>query len=93
MKISKIIRLQYSDYSIWQEACKFAQPFLIAEIVSYFKGKYVSQAQAWGYAAGMVLLMVVYSILSTQGEFLGQVLAMRMRSSCTALLTRKASQF
>lgn len=72
-----------------QEVCKFAQPFLIVEIVSYFKGKYVTQGQACGYAAGMVLLMVLYSVVSTLGDYLGQVVAMRMRASCTALMARK----
>ena len=53
--------------------CKFSQPFLIADIVSYFKGTGVGEVRAYIAAGGMVLLTGVYSVLSTQGEYLGQI--------------------
>lgn len=53
----------------------------------------MSEAQAWGYAFGMVFLTVVYGLFSTYGEYLGQVVAMRMRTSCTAMLARKVQIF
>lgn len=62
---------------------------MIAQIVSYIKGDGVLEKEAWAYSMGMVLLMLIYSVVSPHGEYLSQVVAMRMRSSCTALIAKK----
>ena len=56
----------------------------------FFKHKDpTSGGKAWGIAVAMVLMNLIYSVASTYGQYLGQVVAMRMRTSCTAILTRK----